>query len=70
MQTIGGATIGGATGPQDICRMWPNHFNSLFNSSRDISKKVSVKEREAVVDYVDRYNVSDISRKISKLKKN
>ena len=39
----------------------------LLNSSRDISKKECVKERVAAVDYVDRYNVSDISMAISKL---
>ena len=50
--------------------MWHNHHNSLLFSSRDTSKKESVDERVAAVDYVDRYNVSDISRVISKLKKN
>ena len=36
----------------------------------EIIIRKSVKERVPVVDYVDRYNVSDISRVISKLKKN
>ena len=35
-----------------------------------IITKESVKGRVAAVDYVDRYNVNDISRAISKLKRN
>ena len=69
-QSCPAQTIGDATGPQDICRMWHDHYSSLLNSSRDISKKESVKERVAIVDYVDRYKVSDISSAISKLKRN
>ena len=42
----------------------------MLTSGRDTSKKASVKEHVAAADYVDRYNVSDISRAISKLKKN
>ena len=42
---------------------------TLFSSSY-ISKNEIVKECVAAVDYVDRYNVSDISRAISKLKNN
>ena len=50
--------------------MWHNLYNSFLTTSTDVSKNESVKERAAAVDYVDRYNVSDISRAISKLKKN
>ena len=59
-----------ATGRQALCRVWHTHYNSLLNSSRDISKNEILKRRVAAVDYVDRYNVRDISRVISKLKKN
>ena len=55
---------------QDTCGLWHDHYSSLLNSSRDISKKESVKAHVAVVDYVDRYKVSDISSAISKLKRN
>ena len=32
-------TIGDATGPQDICRMWHNHYSSLRSSSRVIMEE-------------------------------
>ena len=63
-------TIDGATGSQEICNMWKNHFTSLLSSYRDFSKKESVEKRIAAIDYVDRYNPNDIAKAIKELKKN
>ena len=50
--------------------IWDNILTLSPPRGLNVSKKEIVKECVAVVDYVDRYNVSDISSAISKLKWN
>ena len=50
--------------------MWKGHFTSLLNSCRDFSKRESVENRVAVIDYVGRHKPDDVAKAIKELKRN
>jgi hypothetical protein len=57
-------------GPKNITKMWKDHFQTLLNSSSDISKKNSVKQRLKTVYYIERFNANEVNEAIRTLKKN
>ena len=62
-------TIGGATGDENICNMWCQHYRSLLNSSKDTSEKKVVEENLKNIDEsILTFSESEVSEAIDSLK--
>ena len=62
-------TVGGATGHTDICKMWFNHFGTLFSCVSSESNKSFVENNICNIDPVEIFTVSEVLPIIRKLDK-
>jgi len=63
--------INGATGNYDVCKMWKDHYCSLFNSAQDNSKEQYVNDQLKNMTYDESHliEVHDVINAIGELKK-
>ena len=62
-------TIGDKTGPENVTKMWKDHFEGILNSSTDVSKKNSVLNTVSTGDLsFERFTVSDVMNGIKSVK--